>query len=172
MRRTAGAAVAVAAVAVAVCLLAWGLGAVELPGEDRYEAATVTLSDPDGADLATVDAQVADTRKERVRGLSGTASLANGTGMLFVHPRAGNYSYVMRDMAFPLDIVFVAPCGDCPDGVDGRVTVIHEADVPPDGEGSPAYAGRGKWVLEVPQGYMADQGVEVGDHVTIRYEED
>jgi uncharacterized membrane protein (UPF0127 family) len=167
--RRAAALVAALAVLAAAALLAWGLGAVELPGEDGEERAVVTLSSPDGERLATVDARVADSRRERVRGLSETDSLSNGSGMLFVHPRVGNHSYVMRGMSFPIDIVFVEPCEDCPAGVAGRVTVVHEAAVPPEGESSPRYSGRGKWVLEVPRGYAAANDVGPGTHVGIRY---
>lgn len=172
MRRIVGATMAAAALVAAVVILAWGLGTVELPGEDVHDRATVTITEPDGAHLATVDARVADSRRERIRGLGETDSLANGTGMLFVHPWTGTHSYVMRDVAVPLDIVFVAPCeADCPPAVDGRVTVVHEADVPPPGEDSPTYTGRGKWVLEVPQGYTDATGVTPGDHVRIRFDD-
>ena len=169
MRRTAGAAVGVGAVLAAALALAWGAGLVELPGEDRHEAAVVTVSDPNGTRVATVDARVADTRKERIRGLSGTDRLANGSGMLFVHPRNGTHGYVMRGMAYPLDIVFVAPCETCGPGVDGRVTVVRHAPVPPPGASSPTYEGRGRWVLEVPRGYADARGIDAGDHVRIRY---
>ena len=171
MRTTAGVAVAVLAVALAVGMLAWGVGLVELPGEDRHDAAVVTLLDGDGTTLATVDARVADSRKERIRGLSDTASLAAGEGMLFVHGDVGERTYVMREMEFPLDIVFVVPCrGDCPAGADGRIAVVHQAPVPPaDAEELEPYRGRARWVLEVPRGYAAANGVEVGDYVAIRF---
>jgi uncharacterized membrane protein (UPF0127 family) len=170
MRRIAVGAV-VAGLLVVAGGLAWGLGAVELPGEDVHDAAEVTVTEPDGRRLATLDVRVADSRKERVRGLSDADSLATGSGMLFVHPDAGNHSYVMRDMAFPLDIVFIAPCEGCPAGVDGRVTVVHHADVPT-GEDSPRYTGDGRWVLEVNQGYADVRGIDAGDHVRIRYTDD
>jgi uncharacterized membrane protein (UPF0127 family) len=169
MRRDAGAVVAALAVMAAAALFAWGLGVVELPGEDGEERAVVTLSSPAGERLASVDARVAGSRQERIRGLSETESLSNGSGMLFVHPTVGNHSYVMRGMSFPIDIVFVEPCDACPAGVAGRVTVVHEADVPPEGEQSPRYSGRSKWVLEVPQGYAAANDVGPGTHVGIRY---
>jgi len=169
MRRTAAVALAGVVVLAGVVGVAWWLGAVELPGEDAHEAAVVVVAAPDGERRATVDARVADSRKERIRGLSETASLSNGSGMLFVHPRTATQTYVMRGMAFPLDIVFVAPCEDCPAGVDGRVTVVRHADVPPDGEQSPRYTGRARWVLEVPRGYADATGIGAGDHVTIHY---
>jgi uncharacterized membrane protein (UPF0127 family) len=78
--------------------------------------------------------------------------------MLFVHGSEGNYGYVMRDMAFPLDIVFV--------GADEQVTAIQHAGVP---EGSPeeTYRARAKWVLEVPRGWANETGVDAGDRIAI-----
>jgi uncharacterized membrane protein (UPF0127 family) len=170
MRRLVGSTVALLALLAALVLLAWGLGAVELPGEDVHDEATVTFVAPDGTTLTTVQARVADTRKERIRGLAGADSLENGSGMLFVHPRVGTHGYVMRDVSFPLDIIFVAPCEEhCPGGVDGQVTTIDEADVPSPDEQSPTFEGRGKWVLEVPQGYAAAHDVGEGDSVRITY---
>jgi uncharacterized membrane protein (UPF0127 family) len=81
-----------------------------------------------------------------------------GEGMLFVHPSEGRHGYVMRDMAFPLDIVFV--------DADEEVTSIHHAPVP-DGEHERTYSGRGKWVLEVPRGWVNESGLAPGDRVAI-----
>jgi len=78
--------------------------------------------------------------------------------MLFVHEQEGNHGYVMRDMAFPLDMVFIAE--------NGTITTIHHAPVAPDGDLT-EYSGRAKYVLEVPMGYTNETGVEVGDRVVI-----
>jgi uncharacterized membrane protein (UPF0127 family) len=122
---------------------------------------TVTIRDDD-AELATVRVRVADSAIERYQGLSGTDPLDDGEGMLFVHGSEDSYSYVMRDMNYPLDIVFVS--------AEGEITTIHHAELPP--EGTPnrnltRYAGRGKYVLEVPYGYTDRVGVEVGDRVVV-----
>lgn len=50
---------------------------------------------------------IADTVHERERGLSGTASLQAGTGTLFIFPKAGMYGFWMKDMQYPLDIVWI-----------------------------------------------------------------
>ncbi|WP_436911959.1 DUF192 domain-containing protein [Halosimplex marinum] len=128
------------------------------PDPDDYERVTVTAYDENGAELATVEARVADTDPKRYLGLSNTSDLAMGEGMLFVHEEAENHGYVMRDMAFPLDIVFV--------GADERVTTIHHAAVPEDSY-EKTYRGRGKWVLEVPRGWVNRTGVEVGDRIAV-----
>ena len=157
-RRLAAVAVAVLAVAVLAVVTNPGL----LPAGE-YDRTTVTAVDADtGETLATVEVRIADTRSKRYTGLSDTDSLGANEGMLFVHDREDDYAYVMREMAFPLDIVFV--------DADGTVTRIHHADLPPagtDGDDLTRYAGRGKYVLEVPQGYTDDRGIEVGDRLRI-----
>ena len=127
---------------------------------DGTEQTTVTFVDSEnGATLATVDVNVSDSWDERYTGLSNHDSLGADEGMLFVHPREGEHGYVMRDMAFPIDIVYVAE--------NGTITTIHHATVPPEGENSPTYEGYGKYVVEIPYEYTTDHGIEVGDRVRI-----
>ncbi|MES3160836.1 MAG: DUF192 domain-containing protein [Halorubrum sp.] len=122
----------------------------------EYETTTVTAVDADtGASLATVDARVADDGLKRYVGLSATDELGADEGMLFVHDEPGEYPYVMRNMAFPIDILFVAP--------DGEVTRIYEAD--PESRPLTTYEGYGQYVLEVPRGWSERHGVEPGDEI-------
>ncbi len=51
--------------------------------------------------------RVADTDKTRELGLSYFDALPDGQGMLFVFPQMGTYSFWMKDMNFPLDIVWI-----------------------------------------------------------------
>lgn len=123
---------------------------------------TVRIRAPDGRTRATVDVAVADSQVERYRGLSDTAPLENGTGLLFVHPEESTHAYVMRAMHYPLDIVFVA--------ADGTVTRVHHAPLPPegtDGGNLTRYEGRGRYVLEVPLGYTNRTNVSTGDRVVV-----
>ena len=48
------------------------------------EGAQITITDENGDTLASITARVADTPSELYQGLSGTESLPDGTGMLFV----------------------------------------------------------------------------------------
>ena len=126
--------------------------------------AMITIANENGTVLGVVNASVADEPDERYTGLSPYESLANGSGKLFVYDEESNHTFVMRKMDFPLDIVFI--------GADGRINVIHEAPVPPEGsegDGLKRYSGPGQWVLEVPRGWMAAQGITEGDHVEIEY---
>lgn len=147
-----------AAALVAVAVQSGLIYAVVPPSPDGYERATVTVADENGTQLATVEVRIADTRDKRYLGLSATEDLPMGEGMLFVHDSEASRSYVMRDMSFPLDIVYV--------GADQRITEIHHAAVP-DGEYERRYTGRAKWVLEVPRGWINETGVAVGDRAAI-----
>ncbi len=123
-----------------------------------YETTTVEAVDGDtGESLATVEVRVADGIVKRYVGLSATEELDGGEGMLFVHADAAERAYVMRDMAFALDIVFVAP--------NGTVTEIHEAE--PESRPFTRYRGTGRYVLEVPRGWSERNGVGPGDRIRI-----
>lgn len=123
------------------------------------ETVPVTLY-ADGEQVGVVDAELAVTPEERYVGLSDHDSLAEGEGMLFVHDEQPELTYVMRGMAFGIDIVFV--------GSDCRVTTLHSAPAPgPDEDGEQQrYSGVGQYVLEVPKGYAADR-IEPGDRIEI-----
>lgn len=163
-----------AAVAIAAVVILAAGGMLAADGPDRApadeattsptpaladgERATVAIVAPDGSLRGTLDVRLATTARERYVGLSDTATLGPDEGMLFVHDDVGPHAYVMRDMAFPIDIVFV--------GADRRITVIHHAPVeePP----LERYRGRGTWVIETPLHWTTDHGVAVGDRVRVR----
>jgi uncharacterized membrane protein (UPF0127 family) len=138
-----------------VLVVAGGAVAFHDPGERT----TVTFVDENGTTLARADVAVSDSFPERYTGLSDTESLGPNEGMLFVHPKDGNHTYVMRDMAFPIDIVFVAE--------NGTITTIHHAELPEEGEDLDGYHGDGKFVVELPDGFTTEHGIEVGDIVRI-----
>ncbi|MFC6826630.1 DUF192 domain-containing protein [Halopelagius fulvigenes] len=157
-----------ATAALAVLVLASVTGAVYAfnpaafpTGE--YERTTVTvLDEADNETLATVDVRIADTHQKRYTGLSETESLGEDEGMLFVHQNEGEHAYVMREMSFPLDIVFV--------DANGTITQIHHAELPPEGtsgEELTKYRGTGKYVLEVPYGYTNRSCIDEGDRIRI-----
>ncbi|MFC5367904.1 DUF192 domain-containing protein [Salinirubrum litoreum] len=153
-----------AALAAILLVSVGGVAAFELGfvGSDGYDRTTVTVEDESGQQLATVEVRVSDTFDERYTGLSDTESLGPNEGMLFVHGEESRKTYVMRDMAFPIDMVFVA--------ANGTVTRIHHAELPPEGtsEGDlKGYTGQAKYVLEVPYEFTTENGIEVGDRLVI-----
>lgn len=145
-------------IAAVCCLLAVGgcLGITDTPEQSDYERTTVTAVDSDTSDeLATVDVRIADTRSLRYTGLSNTTSLGEDEGMLFIHNSEGQQGYVMREMAFSIDIVFIS--------ADGEITTIHHAEVDDDA----TFRGTAKYVLEVPYEYTTDHGINEGDTIEI-----
>lgn len=53
-------------------------------------------------------AEVASTSAERAKGLSGRPSIASDSGMLFVFDSPGKYQFWMKNMKFPIDMIFVS----------------------------------------------------------------
>lgn len=64
---------------------------------------TIAVTAPNG----TINVEIADTDDLRARGLSYRESLASDGGMLFVFQISGIYGFWMKDMNFPLDMVWV-----------------------------------------------------------------
>lgn len=126
-----------------------------------YETTVVEVVRPDGTLLGSVTAAIADTGELRYTGLSETDSLPEDRGMLFVFDSVDQYTFVMRDMDFGLDIVFA--------DADKTITRIHHAPAPDqsdDDEGG--YPGRGQYVLEVNLDWTTDRNVTEGDRLDFR----
>jgi uncharacterized membrane protein (UPF0127 family) len=70
---------------------------------DKIVRHDVTLLMPKGA----LQVEVANTKASRELGLSGRPSMGNDEGMLFVFPTPGRYGFWMKDMVFPLDIIWI-----------------------------------------------------------------
>ena len=140
-----------------VCLLLAGcLGVVTSPDDSDYDWKTVTaVDDETGDELATVEVRIADNRSLRYTGLSDTDALGENEGMLFIHDSEGEPGYVMRDMAFSIDIVFIDSTGE--------ITTIHHADADDD----ETFRGTAQYVLEVPYHYTTDNDIAVGDRIEI-----
>jgi len=108
----------------------------------------------------TIDAEVARSREEQVRGLSGRDSLAWGSGMLFPYEQPAFVSFWMKGMRFDIDIVWIRA---------GRIVGVSErVPRPPDPESQPASVRPPElidMVLEVPAGYARAHGWSRGDRV-------
>ena len=131
------------------------------PTEGRYDHATVTVLDENGTALGTVRVAVADTPQKRYTGLSKTESLPADRGMLFTYESQGSHTYVMRDMSFGIDIVYI--------DANRTIRTIHHAPEPGEGEDGEdqRYPGEGQYVLEVNYEWTTRHGIEPGDRVVI-----
>ncbi|QLK24985.1 DUF192 domain-containing protein [Natrinema zhouii] len=141
-----------------------GTGEETNESDESNGSTNETAGDAEREPKAVIDVDIADDRNERYTGLSDHESLEPGNGMLFIHNEEQELDYVMREMDFDIDIIFI--------DADREITSIHHARAPgPDEDGNDLeYSGRGKWVLEVPRGYANETGIEVGDEVEIDLE--
>jgi len=112
----------------------------------------------------TFSVEIADTLKSRTQGLSGHAPLGDTTGMYFSFPIKAKYSFWMKDMAYPLDIIWIA---------DGKVLGTNENTPVPQSNNilnlptySPPQAIDS--ALELNAGSVKKFGIQVGDPVTLK----
>lgn len=106
------------------------------------------------------EVKIADTKQKRNRGLGGTDPLERNEGMLFVFPEHGRYSFWMKDVAYPIDIIWI----------DTNKIVDIAPRVPPEvsDEALPRYQPRlpANRVIEVPSGTVDRLGIKIGDTVS------
>lgn len=107
---------------------------------------------------------VVKTPKEKQIGLSAKTSIASNYGMYFPFDKADYYAFWMKDMKFPIDIIFIR---------ENKIVTIHDS-VPAPKEGDtdnlplyqpdePADA-----VLEITAGLAKKNGFAKGDTITLK----
>lgn len=98
---------------------------------------------------------VADTSDKRTKGLSGKQFLPSGTSMLFVFDKPDLYGIWMKDMLFPLDIVWL----------DKNKVVVHSlSNVQPSTYPHVFYPSKqAVYVIEFRAGFLEERGVKKGD---------
>lgn len=105
--------------------------------------------------------ELADTPKSRVKGLSGRAEIGKDEAMLFRFDYDDRWGIVMREMNFPIDIIWV----------NKNKQVVHiEADAQPDAEPYEVYRPDepARYVIEIAAGRAKQSGVKVGS--TVKFE--
>lgn len=118
-----------------------------------YDHATVHIGD------ATVLVEVANTPALREKGLSGHAPLGAGEGMLFVFGQDVTDGFWMKDMLFPIDIIWI--------DAEGRVVTV-VPDATPESYPEVFYPTKpARYVLEVPAGFAQMHGIAEGTKVVV-----
>lgn len=108
------------------------------------------------------EVRIADNRDKRAKGLGDSKPLEKNEGMLFVFETAGKYQFWMKDLSYPLDIIWVA---------GGTIVDIAPRVAPPIAGESPEsyrkYAPRlpADRVIEVAAGTVDRLGIKIGDSV-------
>lgn len=80
-----------------------------LPESNENLPLSAYIKTPTGKDIAL---RVADSDLERNLGLSHFKFLGENQGMLFIFDKPGIYSFWMKDMNFPLDIIWLQRSGE------------------------------------------------------------
>ena len=100
---------------------------------------------------------VADTSYLQHRGLSGEKSLDTDEGMFFIFQNPGKYGFWMKNMLFPIDIVWI----------DQNLKIIGiEKNVSPDTYPKTFYPPENVlYVLEISAGRANSSNIKIGDSV-------
>ncbi len=127
----------------------------EVPIIEKFIRHDVTVLMPKGA----LQVEVAQTKSSRELGLSFRPSMRDDEGLLFIFETPGRYGFWMKDMLFPLDIIWINQNG----------VVVHiERNLKP--ESYPrAYINQAdaSYVLEVNAGLAEKFGLYLGSKVKI-----
>ena len=106
--------------------------------------------------------ELADDDTERARGLMFRDTLADGTGMLFIHEAEEPQAYWMKNTRIPLDILYFDA---------GRKLVTQQRNVPPcsAGDACPSYPSDqpARFVLELNAGEAERLKLEDGAELTL-----
>lgn len=107
---------------------------------------------------ACVKVEVVDNGPEREQGLMFRESLAESAGMLFVFEEEQIHAFWMKNMHFPLDIIWLS--------ADKKVVDIYQNALPCQETCSSIIPkAASKFVLEVPCGYVEKNTIKAGDSV-------
>jgi uncharacterized protein len=113
-------------------------------------------------DNHTFSVEVATTAAQLQQGLSGRASLPKDQGMLFIFKTPARYPFWMKDMKFPLDMLFI--------NNNKIVTIFQNVPVPQQGKTNlPIYAptAPADQVLEINSGLVKQYSFKKGDAVKV-----
>lgn len=107
-----------------------------------------------------VRAEVVNTAADRQQGLMFRENLPQGQGMLFVFEAEGRYGFWMKNMKFPIDIIWIDK--------EKRVVDI-KPNLSPCQDVCEIFEPRAKalYALEVEAGFCRRNKIEIGDKVSI-----
>ena len=114
---------------------------------------TITVGD------VLVSVEIAATDASRTQGLSGRKNLPEGEGMLFVFDAPGRYPFWMKEMNFPIDIIWLDADGVVISLVEDASPDSYPLQFTPD---APAL-----YVLEVPIGFIKRYNLAIEEKVII-----
>jgi uncharacterized membrane protein (UPF0127 family) len=106
----------------------------------------------------TIRVEIARTNSEQQKGLSGRVGLAEHHGMLFIFDQPGSYGFWMKDMQFPIDILWIEK---------GQVVAITPQLLPASYPAVVVPPSAVTYVLEIPAGEASRDHIHQGDTIYI-----
>ncbi len=103
----------------------------------------------------SLQVEIARTNETRVSGLSNRSELREGTGMLFEFEQDGRYSFWMKEMKFPIDMIWFDAGRRVVHVVNGATPESYPTLFTP--------TTLSRFVLEVPAGFATRHNIVVGD---------
>jgi len=109
----------------------------------------------------TIQLEIAKTEEEKVKGLSGRNFLEKNKGLLFVYDDLDFYGIWMKEMNFPIDIIWL----------DQNFKVVEIADnVSPNTFPKVFYpSNEAKYIIELNAGISKEIDLNVGSVINIKY---
>lgn len=108
----------------------------------------------------TIRAELALTLEQQKQGLSGRTSLAPNTGMLFDFGNSSKWGIWMKDMNFPIDVLWITDNFKISDIVENMTPASYPQAYLPS---VPV-----RYVLEIPSGGVQKYGIKVGQEVFVK----
>lgn len=102
--------------------------------------------------------EIADEPREQSKGLGNREKLCDDCGMLFLFDKPGRYAFWMKDMKFPLDIIWIA---------EDKIINLAK-NIPADFKGTINPQEDADKVLEINGGLSDKYGIKEGDSVIFK----
>jgi len=106
-----------------------------------------------------LNVEIVRTSEAQAQGLSGRASLEKNAGMLFDFEKPDVYKFWMKDMKFPIDIIWI--------NKEGEVIYIQKNTTPESYPESFGPEQSVKYVLEVVAGFADKNNIKIGDKLVL-----
>ncbi len=115
-----------------------------------------------GAGSVKIDVEYADTPEKQTKGLMNRATLGKLSGMLFIFPEEKTRSFWMKNVVFPIDVMFISS--------NGRINETTTLEpCPKDADACPTYDSKesAQYVIEVNAGFTQKNKIIEGDILEI-----
>lgn len=135
---------------------------IQQPRSDKNDY--LKIIGTDGREKAELIIEIADEKQERSKGLGFRNSLATNSGMLFIHESPQKYTYWMKGMQFPIDIMWISG--------DTIADIIPNIPPPIEGQSDNTLERYASTVdvdkvLETNAGFVIQYNIQKGDKIVI-----